>query len=204
MKDLKVGTKRDLGEGFYVEVLNICKDMQGYIDVVFSNGRHQLYLKSKLFWKLDFEDKRNSRVKDRTGDTMTKSDGTKLTVINYVDCTDVDILVRYTDNTVEVLTHKNIAWFNTGLYESVPYTLRRYGKRNAKKKEQPLVLEGVIQSQRTEKNSNLPKVRLEQTIGGMYETSVGRAMILSCSRHGATVVDNKGEVHRLDLEDITW
>lgn len=204
MEELKIGTRRDLGEDFFVEVTRVCKEMIGHVDVAFSNGRRILYLKNTKFWSSDFEDKRNNRVKDRTGETFIRADGTRLTIINYVDYSDIDILVESKDSQFEVLRHKNISWFSTGLYEGVPLGIRKLGKSKAKiKRNEGIRLSGVIQaSQDTDKRDF--NFRVEDVVGHTYQTSVGKALVVSCTKHCATVVDTKGDIHSLELEDIEW
>lgn len=196
---MKVGLRRDLGN-FWVEVTRICKDMPGYVDVAFSNGRRQLYVKEKDFYKSDFEDKRNSRVKDRTGETMVRGDGTKLTIINYVSSKDIDIYVVDKRGKREVLRNKSLQWFLTGLYEGVPYNVRRLGYIKKKSNEQNISYMGVIENKK-DKSKN---IKIEDRVGKVYKTSVGEALLVSCSRKGARVVTHDGSVVNLDLEDIEW
>ena len=196
---MEVGLRRDLGD-FWVEVTRICKDMRGHVDVVFSNGRRQLYVKNKDFYESDFEDKRNSRVKDRTGETMTRGDGTKLTIINYVSSKDIDIFVVDKQGKREILRNKSLQWFLTGLYEGVPYNVRRLGYMKKKPIEQGVTYTGVIENKK-DKSKN---IKLEDRVGKVYKTSVGEALLVSCSRKGARVVTHDGSVVSLDLEDIEW
>lgn len=194
---LKVGTIRDLGDGFTAEVVHRHKGKDNAVDVHFSNGRLKLYVSPKEFMTSQFETKRNTRVKDRTGEQRTFTDGRVAQIINYENAKNIDLLI---DNR-EVILNTTYEAFLNDLWCNLDFKYRNYNKmRGTKSTSQSY--SGVIQpSKKAKKEQKQP--RREDLIGKVVNTkSFGTVLICSCTSGGITFIDEGSCLHTIDKEDF--